>query len=426
MRQVLTKLQADLTWFVEDRDSLVMVLSCTDTEVPYVAKVFDLVTAELDGDLFLLFAHNVEPDDDAHTYLTRIIENVEVQRVGANEMRAAEGLEAWPDLPDACHDTSHAPSRRVIALLHWLRERVPDTEHTIVLGLIPVRLGNHAAYASAVQGLLPRDEVMPWMAGCRLLFRDDRAAPALVPHVERHPSDLVVLYEGLDLSPGALTQSLVEQMEDPDVPEEERVVAMMQLAGLDFSHRRYADSYAKWGAVFEYYRAREVPQMQGLALCGAADVLRATGKLPEAKERYQQGLAYCKEPEHIAVTLNLLLGVGEACIALEQWEEAEGYLELAEKIAATRKLLYTQCDVMARRGVPLIALGRIDDAYKLWRVCVDVSRVMKYYERCKETLGSLVALLQRRKMPGEVRKHEAELREVEREEEAAKAEAEAA
>ena len=395
-----------------------MVLECTPTEVTYVAKVLDVVEAEHDADVFLLFVENVESDDDAHTYVSRILDNVETQRQGVNELRAKEGLEPWSLLPPVCHEPRGAPSARLVAMLKWLRLQVPDPGNHLVFGLLPVEIHNVAAYAGAVQGLLPEDEIEPWMAGCRLIVRDDRSCPALIPHLQQHPSDWVLLYERLDLSPAALAQALVEQAEDRSAPAEERVVALAQLAAMDFSHRRYADSFKKWGALFEYYSDKDVPAMQGLCLCGAGDVLRAMGKPEDAKEKYQQGLAYAKEPEHLSVTLNLLLGAGEVCITLAHWEEAEGYLHLAEQIAAAKRMLHPQCDLMARRGIPLIALGRLDDAHALWRACVDMTRVMQYFPRCIETLERIIHLAKSRGLTAQVREHEAELEEVREEQRA--------
>jgi tetratricopeptide (TPR) repeat protein len=310
-------------------------------------------------------------------------------------------------------------------MMLWVREQIPDTRNHTVVGLLPVAIRNPVAYATVVRPFLPGQELEPWTAGFRILLRDDRSAPMLVPHVAREASDWLIVYEDLDLSPETLAQSLVEQTADREAPEEQRVVAMVQLAALDFSHRRYAEALRKWGALFDYYDRKDVAQMKALCLGGAADVLRATGKLREAKEKYQQGLAYTKNVEHMPVMLNLLLGVGETCIGLQHWEEAEGYLHLAEQIADATRLLHPRCDVMARRGLALLALGRFGDAFSVWRACADVAGVLGYHARGAEALRGLIELRRRAGMSGEVRKLEDELRAVEHDARAGRGEAHA-
>src|SRR5690606_9831213 len=140
--------------------------------------------------------------------------------------------------------------------------------------------------------------------------------------------------------------------------EGERMTALVQLAALDFSHRRYDESYRKWGILFDYYARMETPTMQALCLCGAGDALREQGELDEAKRRYQQGLALAQSPEALPVTLNLLGAVGDLCLRREEWAEAEGYLNLADQVASNTMQIYAKCDIMDQHGVALLHVGR--------------------------------------------------------------------
>jgi tetratricopeptide (TPR) repeat protein len=412
MKRKLDALKDDLSWFVDQREHFMLVLDCTDMEVAYVFKVFQIVEGEHVGDVFMLFANEAT---DADGYVGAIVENVEVQIAGANALRAEDGLEPWPALPEMCRDRRYPASDRLKAVITYLKARLPEGDHHLVVALLPTKMTDRAGYASAIQGLIPRHGLQPWMPNVRVLVRDDRNRPFLIPNLQRETLDLLLFYDRLDLSTDAMTQALVDDAIDPAVPEPERMAAMVQLAALDYSYRRYDQAYAKWSLLFGYYQRMQQPPMQALALNGAADVLRAVGKLPEAKVKYQQGLALAQSLEALPIALVLLMGIGEVCLRLNQWVEAEGYLNLADQIATKTLQTTAKCDILERHGIALRALGRVADAQKKWRACVDLSREFQHHERAESVLGHLIALFREAQMRDEVRKHEQELELVRRE-----------
>lgn len=412
MKQIFERLRDDLSWYVDQREHMMMVLDCTDVEVAYVLKVLEQVEGTHVGDMFLGFVHEAT---DAESYVQAIMANVSVQLTAVNMSREQEGLAPWAPLPAACTDPRVPPPERIKTLLLYIRSCLPEGDHHIVLSLLPTKMKDREGYARVVSGLFPRNGLEPWMAGVRIFVRDDRRRPFLLPQLAREPLDMVLIYDQLDLDTPALTRALEEAAMSPDTPEPERMMALVQIAALDFSYQRYDESYKKWGVLFAYYLREKNLPMQALALCGAADVLRQVGKLPEAKERYQQGLAVGASLETLPVMLNLLLGIGEVCLRLHQWQEAEGYLGLAGDIARKSLQTGTLCDVLERQGIALRALGRTAEAQALWRASVDLSRQAQYGERAVSVLGHLIALYDEARMIAEKRAHEEELRQVRRE-----------
>ncbi len=409
MKKILERLRDDFSWYVDQREHMMMVLDCTDVEVAYVLKILEQVEGTHVGDMFLGFVHEAT---DAESYVQAVVDNVEVQRAAVNMSREEEGLPPWAPLPPACKDPRLTPSRQIQELLLYLRSCLPDGDHHIVLSLLPTKMRDREGYARVVSGLFPREGLEPWMAGVRIFVRDDRRRPFLLPQLAREPLDMVLIYDQLDLDTPALTKALEDTAMSPATPEPERMMALVQIAALDFSYQRYDESYNKWGVLFAYYSKEKNPPMQALAMCGAADVLRQVGKLPEAKQRYQQGLAIGASLETLPVMLNLLLGVGEVCLRQHEWEEGEGYLDLAGQIAGKTLQTFTLCDVLERRGIALRALGRTADARGLWRASVDLSREVQHYERAISVLGHLVALFDEARMRDEKQAHEEELRQV--------------
>lgn len=412
MRRVLETLGEDLRWFVEQREEFALVLDATDHEIPYVLKVLQVVEGELFGDLFVNFAHPLEELD---SYMDALMANMNAQISGVNALRAEDSLDPWPALPPECTQATCPPSDRIKALVKYVRAQMPEGDHHLVLGLLPAAIADRAAYSRIVGGLLPKQGIEPWMTNVRLILRDDRDQAFLVPYLDGLQPDRVLIYDRLDLSANAMTQALEDDAMDPTIDEGERMTALVQLAALDFSHRRYGESYRKWGVLFAYYHQHESKPMQALCLCGAADVLRAMGRLEDAKARYQSGLALSDALETLPATLNLLVGVGETCILLEHWEEAEGYLALADQVASKTSLVFPKCDIMERHALTLLALGRTDEAAKKWRSTVDLSREMQHFTRAESALSRLISLFEAAKMPLEVKRHRDELAEVQAE-----------
>lgn len=409
MKRKFEELADDLSWFVEQRQDLILALDITDHEVAYVLKTLEVVEAKRAGDVFMMFAHEAH---DACTYVEAVMDSVRVQLDGINALQEKDGEPPWPELPAECDDPRRVPSERIRSLVGWVRQRLPEGRHHVVLGLLPVKVNDQAEYAEVVGGLLPRGGIEPWMVNLRILVRDDRKSPFLLPALTREPMDRVLIYDRLDLSPSAMLQTLMADAQDPELAEGERMTALVQLAALDYSHRRYDESYRKWGILFDYYARMETPTMQALCLCGAGDALREQGKLDEAKRRYQQGLALAQRPEALPVTLNLLAAVGDLCLRREEWVEAEGYLNLADQVASKTMQIYAKCDIMEQHGVALLYVGKPVEARTKWRATADLSREFKHYTRSESALRRLMAYFEAAHMAAERQACARELEEV--------------
>ncbi len=182
MRRKFEELKQNLSWFLEQRENLVLVLDVTEHEVPYTLKMLDGIEQGRESDVFLAFAHEAS---DANAYADRVMADVRTQVEAVNGIRQADGLPPWPELPSECRDLRKGPAERIKAVLRYVRARLPEGDHRIVLSLLPVVVGDAAAYARVVGGLLPRQGLESWMVGVRIIARDEREQRFIIPHVER-------------------------------------------------------------------------------------------------------------------------------------------------------------------------------------------------------------------------------------------------
>jgi len=408
MRRSLEQLVSDLSTFVGGQDEvLALIFDITDHEVPFVLNALETVDSQHPDHVFLHFAH---PMTDVPSYMDALFASVTVQLEAVQAIRAAAKLPPWPPLPAACLDPRKPPSDRLKLLLAYVRAQLPNGgEHRIILGLLPASIGDAAAYNFVISGLVPRGELEGWMPMTRIILRDDRNTRFLSRSLERDRPDGVAFYDGLDFSPAAAAMGLLVAAQNPQTPEQERMMALVQLAAIDFAYRRYAESYRKWGVCYEYYTKTNVDSMRALCVCGAADVLRESGKLPEAKEKYQQGLALPQAQATLPPALNLLLGVSRTCILMEDWRDAEDYLALADEVAGKLCQAYPKCEIMERQGFVQLKQNRLGDARVRLRAAVDLSRELQAFDIAERALEQLITLFDRARMRPEQRDHEREL-----------------
>lgn len=330
MRRKLDELNGILRGLVQGREHLLLIVSGTDIEMTYALKALEGLEQGSPSDLYLIFP---EPLPTAPQYVSSMIRKLRAQAEHAQAARAARGEPPWPPLPALCDDEGAPPHQRLREAIGYVCSLMPpDGDHRVVWGLLPVQLEDREGYARLVAALIPWNGPEPWMKGLRFIARDDRARPFLLPGLRARRAPGVLLYQP-DLTTPALTDALARDAADRSLPVAERMEALTQLAALDCAHRRYPQAIEKYGALYAYYAEHRAPAMQAVVLHGVGDALRRTGDLRGAKVKYQQGLAHALEAEALPIILNLAFAVGDVSLELHEYAEAEGFLDLAQRIA---------------------------------------------------------------------------------------------
>lgn len=404
MREDLQQLGIDLSEAVQGDEALAFIFDVTDHDVLFVFSALESLDTQHPDALFLSFAHAFE---DETSYLRELVSSVITQHEAVNHLRTADGLPPWPDLPEAFTDERQPGPQRLRQLITYIRDQLPaEDDARLILTLLPSHIGDPQGYGNLIRGLLPSPALEPWMAFTRLFVRDDRSARFLTDLVEHED---VIFYDGLDFSPEATASNLVHAAHAPETPESERMMALTQLAALDFSYRRYDESIRKWAACYAYYDQAEIISMKGLCVCGVADVLREAGKPREAKDKYQQGLALPMSQETLPVVLNLLLGICRTCILLKDWEDAEGYLAMTDQLASHLCQAYPKCEAMERQGYVYYQQKRFGEARTRWRAAIDLTKELEIYDIAERALTHTIAMFEEARMRPEQREHEQEL-----------------
>ncbi|WP_434391126.1 hypothetical protein [Melittangium boletus] len=407
MQRKLQELQETLRDFVNQRDFLILVVSARDDEMAWVLRTLQGLDEEMDADLFLVCHQEAGP---VAQYLTAVNADIAARLELANTAREAKGEPRWAPLPARSQDTRLPPHQRLQASMTHFSSLLPAQEdHRLVWCLLPPKLKDRTGYAELVRQLLPIQGYEPWMRSLRIIVRDDRAEPLLGPMLLKIRAPGALRYE-VDLSTAALIDGLARDAVDESRPVAQRMQALLQLAALDYAHRRFPQALEKYGLLYDYYAEHGAKEMQALCLQGAGDVLRQLGKPLQARERYQQGLALAIQTKVLPVLLNLGMAAGDVSLELKHYPDAEGYFDITDRVAAKALNVHAKADALEKLGIAREGQANTAGALRAWNDTATLCRSVGYPERLRSALERMARLYENAGMRQERQQCLAELR----------------
>lgn len=399
MQRKIAAIQRTLREFGEQRRDLTMIVKARDSDIPLLAKLAERTQQERPDDLVLVFP---EPVASASAYVSAIVERVRIQVDEIRENGLPDGVQPPGPLPAAVVDPAAVPSRRLQALAAYLRECTPMDDGRVVLMLLPSAIRDPAAWAEVVSGLFLRGEVEPWMARVRFVLRDDPDQPILVPIVDRHRARGTRIFE-VDFRTKSMIDALAASARDTSLPREERMMTILQLAGLDFSYGRLDEALAKYGALHAYFVESQNPTGQAYCLQGAGDTLRRMGRLAEARTRYQQGMAVAFQRKVPGVALSIAVGLGDVCATGHEWVEAQRWYGLGDQLAQIMSNGIVRCDLAEKVGAAQLAARDYGGAAATWQRGAELAREQRYFTRWAAILERLSLLYREARMTEQAR-----------------------
>lgn len=413
MRRKFEELRENLDEFVQQDEYPLMLVGCLPEELAYVVKFLQALEEKHPHCYFVVFP---APFAGPAEYLDEVVANIDAQLTGANELRATRGEPPFPARPAALADRKHTPAQRLRGVLDYLRGLLPspddDEEHLVVVGFLPLSCTDYAGYCMLMNTLITSPELRPSLERMRVVIYDDRARGELVRSLRSREVDHVLTFE-IDLSTPALTDQLTRDASDPTLPLPERMSALLQLAALDYSYRRYPDALDKYGVLYQFYAKQGLPSMQALCLLGVGDTLFAAGHPQPAKERLQQGIALAMADKALPVLLNLLLSIHGVCMALRHHEEAESYADSGVQVAAAVLNAFVYTDFHELLGDAQLAQGRPKDGLASYAKCKDLCKTYDYFHCWRSVLEKEKKLYESARMRREQRDIETQLGVVE-------------
>jgi tetratricopeptide (TPR) repeat protein len=385
MRREFVAIESALQVFIEQPDYPTLIVNGGDGDIVFPVRGLQNWEKQWTSHVFQIFPFEC---NDVGDYLRTCLDLLNMQIQAVNEKPMPED-EPWPPLPLVCLDPRQAPCKRLRAAIEYVREHVHhDTD--IVWGFLPSGIGDRMGYKAMIAPLLAPTGDQDWMNGHRFLVRDCRAEPFLLPDLNREKADDVLVLD-VDFSPEKSADATVRTVNDSNIPIAERMQALIQLAGIDLAHQRYNQALEKYALLYSHYAQQQDAVGQALALGGAGDVAMRLGNGVEAKRRYQQALAVAAPDGNLAVLLNLLQAAGECCLRLEQFEEAEGYLNLADQTAGKLISPYAKITALEKLGVAQLGQRKAIMAVQSWIAAKDLCLEFECPQLALPILDRLIA-----------------------------------
>src|SRR5262249_19519954 len=103
-------------------------------------------------------------------------------------------------------------------------------------------------------------------------------------------------------------------------------------------------------------------------------------------------IAVSMEDKNLPLLQQGLFGAGCMCLETSKNQEAYGYLQHANEVAAKLRNPFAKCDAMEKLGLAAWRLGKIQEAVDTWLKAKDLAKQFTYDERAISILSLLIAL----------------------------------
>jgi tetratricopeptide (TPR) repeat protein len=324
MRKLFDQLTAKLRSFREQRDNLLLLVPCADSDVAFILLALRDLDRQSPADLYFLFAdHFLSPD----LYLTALADRLQDELTLTNEATGpiAEKLLSLP--PEMLDRRSPAPGR-LKAGLQYARSLVdPRKGQRFIWGMGPMSISDPTGYLELLAQLPPKPEILPWMRGARIVARvpaDFNLAQSPLAKAERVSVDPFVI------PPNAHEEELLANAADPKMPVGERMQAEVQLAYIDYAHSRFDVATERFNKALAFFQWAKIPAMEGLIISGLGDIARRQEDWKKAQHWYACAVVPAAESGSPILLSTVVQNLAVVAYEEERWADAEArYGELA-------------------------------------------------------------------------------------------------
>ena len=238
-----------LKHFYGQRDDLLLLVACGDSDVALVLKALRDLDRESPDGLFLLFG-----DDFRSAWSVRDEAGQKpAGGIETDQLRLADRRTGTAAACGVARSDEIAAVRLEAGLAYAQSLITPKEGQKYVWAMGPDTISDPQAYFELLTLLAPRPDIRPWMRGARLVarvpvdFQLDRSPFVRAKRVHVEP---------FVIPPDTHEQGLLADAADPKLPIADRMQAEVQLAYLDYAHSRFEPATA------------EVPQGPGVLPVG--------------------------------------------------------------------------------------------------------------------------------------------------------------
>jgi tetratricopeptide (TPR) repeat protein len=317
MRKLFDQLTRTLRNFREQRDNLLLLVPCADSDVAFLLKALRDLDRQAPADLYLLFADDFLAPD---VYMTTLASRLQEELALTNEA-TGQSDEKLPPLPTEILDQRSPAPERLKAGLRYARSLVdPRKGQRVIWGMGPMSIKDPTKYLELLAQLPPKPDILPWMRGARVVAR----VPADF-NLERSPLAQAkrVNVDPFVIPPNANEEGLLADAADPKMPVGERMQAEVQLAYLDYAHGRFDTATERFRKALAFFQWAQIPAMEGLIISGLGDIARRRGDWKKAQHWYACAVLPASESGSPILLSTVVQNLAVVAYQEERWADAE-------------------------------------------------------------------------------------------------------
>jgi hypothetical protein len=383
--RIFDQLTASLHQFVMQRDHLLLLVPCADSDVGLLMKALRELDRKSGADLFLLFAEDFSAPD---AFLHDIAQRMQEEHKLTNEAVGSD-IPRLPPLPADFLDLKSPPSVRLEAGLRYAHSLIePRQGQHFVWGMGPGTIGDSKSYLELLAQLPPKPDILPWMRGARIVarvpadFQLDRSPLAKAKRVQVKP---------FTIPPNAQEEELLAAASDLKAPLGDRMQAEVQLAYLDYAYSRFDQAIQRFLKALAFFQWAEIPVMEGLIICGLGDIARRQGNLKEAQHWYGCAVVPASKAGNPILMSNIVQNL--AAVAFQEKRFGDAEERYTELVTLKRAMIDEEglAEALEWLGLSQEKLQGYDRAVVSWE---EAALICKSFE-LKDQLGPLLAHLRR-------------------------------
>lgn len=399
MRKIFNQLMDTLRDFLKQRDDLLLLVPCEDSDVPLLLKALRDLDRESGSDMFLLFA---EDFSDSDAFLDNIAQRLQEEHELTSKAVGPD-VPKLPPLPSEFLDPKGPPSARLEAGMGFAHSLIdPRMGQHFVWGMGPGTIADAKSYLLLLAQLLPRPEIRSWMRGARIVAR--------VPADFQLPASPLkrVRVRPFTIPPNALEEELVATAVDPKLSIGDRIQAEVQLAYLDYAHSRFAQAIERFLKALAFFQWAEIPVMEGLVIGGLGAIARRQANLQEAQHWYECALVPAAKDGNPVLMSTIVENL--ASIAFEEKRFADAEERYSELVTLKRAMIDEDgvADALEWQGLSQEGQWAFDRAVECWYESALICKAFEMTDRLPRVLGHLKRGYQELEMRAELEQFDAE------------------
>jgi tetratricopeptide (TPR) repeat protein len=384
MRKLFADLREQINRFIVQRDDFLMIASCSDNDSGIVLQILRDIEHSNASDVFILLSDSFV---QTRPFVSVAIERLREQHSLACEALREKGLDPLAPFPEDLSDESELPHLRLRKAIVFARSLLPSTGgHKLVWAMFPQRIVERTEYLRFVDTFVPRDGVQPWMRGVRLIFRAEPGLDEDAPELVKSPKIRVF---AVDLGTSVIEARTQEDAEDPELPEADRMQALLSLALLDYAHNRTDAAVAKYSVLLGYYQRTGNHLMEAFMMNAFGDLFHRLSDFEQAQRWYECSVAPASEAKDPFLLATIARNLGDVSYKLAAYGPAEEYYDGVDKLSRVTLDAAGKIRALEWRGLSQEKQGKQASAIESWEAAAHLSRKMNLTAFLKENLDHL-------------------------------------